>query len=532
MKKKRWNSALILMMIGVLAILAGCQPVANVDISKALANTFAVKSAEGKQSLTVELTADPSAVLSPEDKRIFDLFSKITLDITEYKAKDPLNASMKGTFGYSGGSIPFEMVMTNTYYIIQIEGAKKPLLIRNDASTWNPAGDPIPLSDELQKQLQQLTEKAVDAMPSFGTFFSRNLPNPNTITVEEVNETVNGESLNLQKVHAEIYGKELVGLVKGFLTNVLADEQGLKEFIGTLYDLYVPFVKQMMQEIGTEPNDPTAAAITPYLNNKTLAVEFIHTFIKTNLEQLLADYDQSVEALFASEAGAKAKEWLNGNQVFKMDMYVDEDLMTRKSASELLLTLPQGLEGGLKSIKITSTAETWNINQPVAINQIHTTGGVIELNGNETRVTPSKIVASLDPNSQLYKLLKNDLQVTKKDIQLFINEEVDPFLSIKPFNDQGTVMVPARFVAERLDADVEWDAAARQVKVTDHLNGTVILLTIDSKEATVNGQAKQLEKAAVLVDNVTYIPVRFVSESMGAEVNWDQDSQMVSITRD
>ncbi len=223
---------------------------------------------------------------------------------------------------------------------------------------------------------------------------------------------------------------------------------------------------------------------------------------------------------------------LNGNQVFKMDMYVDEDLMTRKSASELLLTLPQGLEGGLKSIKVTSTAETWNINQPVAINQIHTTGGVIELNGNETRVTPSKIVASLDPNSQLYKLLKNDLQVTKKDIQLFINEEVDPFLSIKPFNDQGTVMVPARFVAERLDADVEWDAAARQVKVTDHLNGTVILLTIDSKEATVNGQAKQLEKAAVLVDNVTYIPVRFVSESMGAEVNWDQDSQMVSITRD
>lgn len=531
MKKKRWNSVLILMMIGVLVVLAGCQPVANVDVSKALANSFAVKSAESTQTLTVELTTDPSAAMTPEDKRMLDLFSKITIDITESKMKDPLHASMKGTLGYSGGRIPFEMVMTDTNYIIQIEGAKKPLVIRNDAAAWNPAAGSMPMSDELQKQLRQLTVKAVEEMPSLAGFFTRNFPNPNTITVQEVNEFVNGESLNLQKIHAEIYGSELVGLIQGFLTNMLADEQGLKDFIGTLYDLYAPFMKQVMQETA-DPNDPTADMISPYLNNKTLAVEFVHTFIKTNLEQMLAQYDQSVEAMFASEMGAQAKAWLNDNQVFKMDMYIDKDYMTRISTAELLLTMPQGLDGGLKSIKVTSEGKMWNINKPVEMSQIDTSEGVIEVNGSSSGINPSKIVASLDPNSQLYKLLKNDLKITKKEINLFMNEEADLFLNTKPYNDQGTVMVPARFVVERLDADVKWDAAARQVKVTDPLSGSVILLTIDSTTASVNGQAQQLEKAAVLVDSTTYVPVRFVSESLGAKVTWDQEIQMVTITRD
>ncbi|MCP3774711.1 copper amine oxidase N-terminal domain-containing protein [Paenibacillus sp. MZ04-78.2] len=514
MRTKRWNTMLSLVLVGILILLAGCQSVGNVDVGKAMAGSLAVKSSEGKQTVTLELTPDPAVTMSPEGKRVFDLFSKVKIDITEMKMQDQLHGSMKGEFEYQKGRVPFELVMSDMNYTLKIEGAKKPIMIRNSETAA------AELPKELQEQLQQLSKKAVEVVPSLTPLFTRNFPNPSKITAADVNETVNGEALTLQKVHAEIYGNELLGLVKGFLTNVLADDQGLKDFIGVLYDLYVPILKEATKEI---END----TITPYLSNKALAVEFIHTFLKTHLEQMLKDFDASV-----NEMGPEAKAWLSDNQSLKMDLYVDKDYVTRKSNTEIGFTLPQGKGDGLKSVKITSVYEVWNVNKPVQAATIDTAGGVIEMNGADGRLTAGKFVASLDPNSQLYKLLKDDLGVTKKNISMIVGEDKEMSFGTLPYNDNGTIMVPARFVVEELDADVKWDAATKQVKVTDPLNGTALVLTIGSDEATVNGKTVKLEKPAVLVEGVTYVPVRVVSEGLGAKVGWEQATQTVKITRD
>ncbi|SCW31007.1 Copper amine oxidase N-terminal domain-containing protein [Paenibacillus tianmuensis] len=520
MRTKRWNTMLSLVLVGILILLAGCQPVGNVDVGKAMAGSLAVKSSEGKQTVTLELTPDPAVTMSPEGKRMFDLFSKVKIDITEMKTQDQLHASMKGAFEYQKGRVPFELVMSDMNYTLKIEGAKKPIMIRNSAT----AATELP--KELQEQLQQLSKKAVEAVPSLTPFFTRNFPNPSKITAAEVSETVNGEALTLQKVHAEIYGNELLGLVKGFLTNVLADDQGLKDFIGVLYDLYVPILKEVTQEVGKN-NADSNDTLTPYLNNKALAVEFVHTFVKTQLEQALKDFDASVDKM-----DPEAKAWLSDNQSLKMDLYVDKDYVTRKSNAEIGFTLPQGKGGGLKSVKITSVYEVWNVNKPIQAATIDTAGGVIEMNGADGSLTAGKFVASLDPNSQLYKLLKDDLGVTKKNISMIVGEDKELSFGTLPYNDNGTIMVPARFVVEELDADVKWDAATKQVKVTDPLSGAVLVLTIGSDEATVNGKTVKLEKPAVLVEGVTFVPVRVVSEGLGAKVGWEQAMQTVKITRD
>ncbi|MCP1307555.1 copper amine oxidase N-terminal domain-containing protein [Paenibacillus tyrfis] len=525
MRTKHWNAMLSLVLVGILILLAGCQPVGNVDVGKAMAGSLAVKSSEGKQTVTLELTPDPGVTMSPEGKRAFDLFSKVKIDITEMKMQDQLHTSLKGAFEYQKGRVPFELVMSDMNYTLKIEGAKKPIVIRNSATAMN--GSAAELPKEVQEQLQQLSKKAVEAMPSLTSFFTRNFPNPSKITAAEVNETVNGEALTLQKVHAEVYGNELLGLVKGFLTNVLADDQGLKDFIGVLYDLYVPILKEVTKEAGKDAANSMNDPLTPYLNNKALAVEFIHTFVKTHLEQMLKDFDASVDAM-----GPEAKAWLNDNQSLKMDLYVDKDYVTRKSNTEIGFTLPQGKGDGLKSVKITSVYEVWNVNKPVQAATIDTAGGVIEMNGADGRMTASKFVASLDPNSQLYKLLKDELGVTKKNISMIVGEDKELTFGTLPYNDNGTIMVPARFVVEELDADVKWDEATKQVKVTDPLSGAVLVLTIGSDEATVNGKTVKLEKPAVLVDGVTYVPVRVVSEGLGAKVGWEQETQTVKITRD
>ncbi|MGF7033712.1 hypothetical protein J2T17_004660 [Paenibacillus mucilaginosus] len=530
MKRKNWSMKLSAVMAGALLVLAGCQPVSNVDVNKVINGSFAVKSGEGRSTVALELTPSASSTQTPEEKKAFELLSKLKLDITEAKTQDALHASVKGNLEYSKGKIPFHLEVSETDYILWLEGAKKPIVFKSNAGAF-PQGAPggIELSEKLQKQIEELAKKAVEEAPGLGGFFVNNFPNPSKITAGQVTETVYGESLSLTKVHAEVYGTELVTLIKGFLTNVLADDAGLKEFIGTLYDLYAPFVKTILEEQNEAGSEQMKAAIEPYLNNKTLAVEFLHTYIKTSLQQAIAQYDQTVASM--TEGGGEAlKPILSDKHWIKLDLWVDKDYLPRKSAFEWNLTLPENGSSAIQGIKVTSTSENWNLNKPVSVSKVDVSDGVTEWEPS-SRITAGKLLAALEPNSALYKLLKDDLHVTRKNIRLAAAPAGEVY-GTQPYNDNGTVMVPVRFVTEQLDADVKWNGETKQVTITDPLSGSIIELTIGSSEAVVSGKTLTLEKPAQLVNSTTYVPVRVVSEGMGADVAWEQETQTVVITRE
>lgn len=58
-----------------------------------------------------------------------------------------------------------------------------------------------------------------------------------------------------------------------------------------------------------------------------------------------------------------------------------------------------------------------------------------------------------------------------------------------------------------------------------------ILITIGSDKATVNGKTVTLDSSAFLQNDRTYTPIRFISEELGAEVEWIEDDEQVIITR-
>lgn len=91
----------------------------------------------------------------------------------------------------------------------------------------------------------------------------------------------------------------------------------------------------------------------------------------------------------------------------------------------------------------------------------------------------------------------------------------------------GRTLVPIRFVSENLGADVSWDEETRTVTMMDGTN--VIRLTIDSDEAVVNGRTVKLDVPAMIMDASTMVPIRFVSENLGADVSWDGDTRTVTI---
>jgi len=88
-------------------------------------------------------------------------------------------------------------------------------------------------------------------------------------------------------------------------------------------------------------------------------------------------------------------------------------------------------------------------------------------------------------------------------------------------------MLPIRIVAEALGAEVKWDGEHRKVTITK--GDTVIEIFIDSEVAFVNGTPVELDAAAFISNDRTYLPVRFVAESLKAEVYWDKDTSEVSI---
>ncbi|WP_281889369.1 copper amine oxidase N-terminal domain-containing protein [Paenibacillus sp. YYML68] len=531
MLKKQWKSKLGLTLASISLLAAGCQPVGGVDIAKVMSSSHQINSYVGSSAVSIELIADEAA--DPKQKELLALLSSMKVNIEEAKMQSKTSASMKGSITYGKANIPFKLVIQDMSYILEIEGADKPIVLRSYAAGMG--GNAPQLTEAMQEQLEQLSQRAVEATPTISSFITGHFPNPSVLKVEPANVQINNESLQLNKVHLELNGSELVKLVKQFLLSAIADEQGTKELLAVLYDLYAPLLKETMKSLGgsSPQSQGQNDAFLTILNNKKMAVEFMYMYAKQNIEPFVANLDQTLAMMPIGQSGATYKQWLDDNQSLKLDLYVDAEHQTRMSAMELLLTLPKTAPNGMKALKVTSESKLWDVNKPVTMDTISTENGVIEWMNKSGRLSSSKLVTSLDPQSELYTLLKDQLQITRKQITL----PVPPASSSQyffhgPYNDNGTVMVPVRFVTEQLDAELEWNAAARQVTITEPLSGSVAVLTLDSKEATVNGQPFMLEKAAVLVQGSTYVPIRFIAESMNAKVEWSQEMQSVTINRE
>jgi len=80
--------------------------------------------------------------------------------------------------------------------------------------------------------------------------------------------------------------------------------------------------------------------------------------------------------------------------------------------------------------------------------------------------------------------------------------------------------VPIRVVSETLNAKVDWDEATKEVTVTDNEN--IVTLLIGSNEAKINSENVSLDVAPKIINDFTYVPLRFISEGLGASVAYSE----------
>ncbi|MCL6449580.1 MAG: copper amine oxidase N-terminal domain-containing protein, partial [Armatimonadetes bacterium] len=98
---------------------------------------------------------------------------------------------------------------------------------------------------------------------------------------------------------------------------------------------------------------------------------------------------------------------------------------------------------------------------------------------------------------------------------------------VPPLLENGRTLVPLRALFENLGALVKWEEETRTVTAVK--GDLTVRLTIGSTLAYVNDKPVTLDVPAKIVNGRTLIPVRFVSESLGAKVTWDAATRLVSV---
>ncbi len=102
-----------------------------------------------------------------------------------------------------------------------------------------------------------------------------------------------------------------------------------------------------------------------------------------------------------------------------------------------------------------------------------------------------------------------------------IESDVAPFIS----NDR--TLVPVRCIFEAFNAEVDWVDATKQVIIKSAENK--MILSVNSKRAYFNDAIVTLDTAPVIVNDRTFVPIRFISEKLGYDVVWEDSTKSVKI---
>lgn len=133
------------------------------------------------------------------------------------------------------------------------------------------------------------------------------------------------------------------------------------------------------------------------------------------------------------------------------------------------------------------------------------------------------IAAALPVSAQ-----SGDTAAVKSPLTLYVDgKQIDAGLPMYTVNNSLTV--PVRVVSDRLGAAVSWDQDTQTVTLKK--SGNTIVLPVGSRTAKVNGADLELLAAAYVKNGTTYVPIRFVSELFGLNVNYDQKQKSVKLSK-
>ena len=123
-------------------------------------------------------------------------------------------------------------------------------------------------------------------------------------------------------------------------------------------------------------------------------------------------------------------------------------------------------------------------------------------------------------------LLGQATVVVKEEVTITVDRAIVR-TDVPPINVQGQTLVPVRGIFNAFKADIDWIPCDKRVFVRK--DNAVIWLQIGDAHAKVNDAIVPLAVPAQIYRGRTMVPLRFIAESLGAQVNWDAATQTITI---
>lgn len=100
--------------------------------------------------------------------------------------------------------------------------------------------------------------------------------------------------------------------------------------------------------------------------------------------------------------------------------------------------------------------------------------------------------------------------------------------SVAPLQENGTTLVPLRIISENLGAAVNFNQQTQSITITKDSQN--IMLTLGKTTALINNASQTMSMAPKTINNTTMVPLRFVSENLNCKVDWNNAAKLITIT--
>lgn len=113
--------------------------------------------------------------------------------------------------------------------------------------------------------------------------------------------------------------------------------------------------------------------------------------------------------------------------------------------------------------------------------------------------------------------------------KVIVDGKVVGFEGQGPVAMERRLYVPMRGVLEKIGASVTYDSASRTVTASG--NGRSITLPLEGSQGVVDGRSMRFAERPIVMNDRVLVPLRLLSEALGASVDWDAGKMTVNITR-
>lgn len=521
MKLKNRLRVCALICVLVCTTLIGCTS-DEIKVLDAMLNAYTIQSYEANTQISLEfdtegLTEDDF----PELEMIKAMVNNSSAQLSQKMIRNEENTlnqqEIKGTVEYAGTSMDFglwiDMDLTSEkpsfkeiikmpLMMASVYGENKPYMFVDLFSMMDNDGTNNTSGSELSDMLKcsnDLNETLVGFIKSYAENFDSGM----AIIKRLGSKTIEGVSL--PKYRLEMSDKECKAFIRK-MVNYTIENEHMHDLLNQMVESYF----NNMASINPMYNQAIEALESPLIDSESLLLfkesfnemmDLLEDVTILGDEGIVVDYVISKDGYIVYESGTIDIE-LNLSELEETFSDLDDNYISSELPNESKIQL-----------KITYTSEITNINEDVSV----------------------EFPVLTDDNSfNIEDMLTNYNQPVEKDIiddsrniNVYVNNNMVSFMD-KPLIVNGRTVAPVREVIESINGEVNWEQETQSLAI--YANNSTIMFTIGEQIAFVNGEPYRLEAPAKLINGRTYVPVRFIAESIGGEVSWDPSTSTVNIT--